>query len=260
MSQPSPDIPLVRKAATLVLVRERDSAEGFEVFMVERPGAAAFGGLHVFPGGKVDPSDSVDAAHCEGVSDDEASAALGLPRDGLAYWVAAIRESFEEAGVLFGHIDGALLDMSDEETAARFDGFRHALQRGELRMSDLCNRERIVLTADRIHYFSHWLTPEGAPARFDTRFFLAVMPSNQIVAHHHTELEGGAWVAPDEALAHHTQGRWKMIYPTLTTLQTLARYSTIDVLIAAVRERRHLPEVTDERHRQGMQYDLTRRG
>jgi 8-oxo-dGTP pyrophosphatase MutT (NUDIX family) len=244
----------VRKAATLILVRTRRD-DALEVFMVERPGAAAFGGLHVFPGGKVDPSDVVDAAHCRGISDREASAMLGLTSGGLAFWVAAIRESFEEAGVLFAHLDGRLVDLSDVAVASRFERLRHALQGGTLRMADLCNSEQLVLAADQVHYFSHWLTPEGAPARFDTRFFLAVMPDNQTVAHHELELEGGTWVTPALALTHHREGRWQMIYPTLTTLETLRRYRTVSALLADVQARRHLPEVTAERNRQGMQHD-----
>ncbi len=244
----------VRKAATLMLLRDCDSEPGFEVFMVERPGAAAFGGLHVFPGGKVDPADSVDAAHCSGLSSEEADAILGLERDGLAYWVAAIRESFEEAGVLFGHVDDELVDFTQPETAVRFDTLRHALQAGELKMSEMCHAERVVLAADRVHYFSHWMTPEGAPARFDTRFFVAAMPGNQSVAHHEVELEGGSWVSPAAALEHHRAGRWRMIHPTLHSLETLQRFGSVDELIAAVRVRRHLPEVTPEWHAQGMQY------
>jgi 8-oxo-dGTP pyrophosphatase MutT (NUDIX family) len=242
----------IRKAATLVLVRGRNSP-GFEVFMVERPGSAAFGGLHVFPGGKVDPADRVDAAHCDGLSDEAASAWLGVPEGGLAYWVAAIRESFEEAGVLLGRLQGRLIETADPQLEARFQRHREALVRGELKMSDLCLREEIVLAADRVHYFSHWITPEGAPARFDTRFFLAVMPENQIVSHHAEELEDGLWITPQEALSHHVSGRWRMIYPTLTTLETLARFDTIEALVAAVQSWSHLPEVTDERNRQGMQ-------
>ncbi len=247
------ELPAIRFAATLILVREQPRQCGFEVFMVERPGTAAFGGLHVFPGGKVDPSDSIDALHCDGLTDAVSSAMLGLREGGLAYWVAAIRESFEEAGVLFGRVGDRPVDFTDPDIAERFAAYRDELQRGAMRMVDLCHREGVVLSAGDVQYFSHWITPEGAPARFDTRFFLAVMPADQEVAHHEAELESGDWVVPSRALEHHRDGRWRMIYPTLTTLEILSRYDSIASLQAAVRARSHLPEVTAERLRQGMQ-------
>jgi len=200
----------------------------------------------------------VDAANCDGLSDDEASARLEVPEGGLAYWIAAIRESFEEAGVLFGRFGGRLIEMTDPQLAARLQRYRQALVRGEVRISDVCQQEGIVLATDCVHYFSHWITPEGAPARFDTRFFLAVMPENQIVSHHADELEDGVWVTPEEAQGHHRSGNWRMIFPTLTTLETLARYETIEALVDDVRSWSHLPEVTDERNRQGMQRRLRR--
>jgi 8-oxo-dGTP pyrophosphatase MutT (NUDIX family) len=224
------------------------------VFMVERPGAAtAFGGLHVFPGGKVDPADSVDAEHCAGLDDATASACLGIEASGLAYWVAAIRESFEEAGVLLGRVDGAFVDLSDRETEARFLSHRRALVQGEVRMAEVCARERMVLATDHVHYFSHWITPEGAPARFDTRFFLATMPEGQTTSLHADELADGVWISPAEALDRHRAGQWRMIHPTFVTLETLASYDSIDSLVADVEAWRHLPEVTPERNRQGMQ-------
>jgi len=105
-----------------------------------------------------------------------------------------------------------------------------------------------------VHYFSHWITPLGPPRRYDTRFFLAHMPENQEPAHHEGELEDGLWIRPGEALARKDSGEWTMIFPTLTTLRSLARYDDVRSLEADVLAWRHLPEITDERHRQGMQH------
>jgi hypothetical protein len=105
-----------------------------------------------------------------------------------------------------------------------------------------------------VHYFSHWITPVGPPRRYDTRFFLAHMPENQEPAHHEGELEDGLWVRPADALANQVAGKWTMIFPTLTTLRSLARYERVAALEADVLAWRHLPKVTDERHRQGMQH------
>jgi 8-oxo-dGTP pyrophosphatase MutT (NUDIX family) len=244
----------IRRAATLLLVREAAGRSALNVFMVERPGGAtAFGGLHVFPGGKVDPDDAVDAAHCVGLTDRRASEILGVERGGLAYWVAAIRESFEEAGVLLGRVGGDFVDFADPSTEMRFLAHRNALIGGAMRMTDVCARERMVLATDHVHYFSHWITPEGAPARFDTRFFLATMPERQSASLHADELADGVWISPAEALDRHRSGRWRMIHPTLISLETLAAYQSIEPLVSDVGAWSHLPAVTPELNRQGMQ-------
>lgn len=242
----------LRTAATLVLVRPR-APSGIDVLMVERPSRGAFGGLHVFPGGKVDGGDALDEARSRGRSDRDASRILGVARGGLAFWIAAIRESFEEAGVLFGYVGGHLVDLGDRPTRSRFEAHRRALIDGSLTLEVLCELERVTLATDRIHYFSHWITPIGAPARFDTRFFLAVMPPEQSVTLHANELERAEWIAPADALGRHRAGGFPMIHPTLTTLETLARYRDVDRLVEDVSAWRHLPDVTDEKVRQGMQ-------
>ncbi len=156
--------------------------------------------------------------------------------------------------MLLGYRDDRLVDLSDPATRDRFADHRGAIHKGELSIVDLCAREGLRLATDRVHYFSHWITPVGPPRRYDTRFFLAHMPENQEPAHHEGELEDGLWVRPADALAHQEAGRWTMIFPTLTTLRTLVRYRDVASLEADVLARRHLPEVTAERNRQGMQY------
>jgi len=221
--------------------------------MVERPARGAFAGLHVFPGGKVDAADAVDDALSRQLTDRDASRKLGVADGGLAYWVAAIREAFEEAGVLLAYRGDALVGLADDPIGSRFDARRRAVVAGELSLAELCAAEHLTLATDRVHYFSHWITPIGAPARFDTRFFVAEMPSSQSVRVYEGELLGSQWIAPQDALDQHRRGRWQMIHPTLTTLETLASYESPSSLVGDVAEWRHLPEVTDERVRQGMQ-------
>jgi 8-oxo-dGTP pyrophosphatase MutT (NUDIX family) len=167
--------------------------------------------------------------------------------------VTAIRECFEECGVLLARRNGELLAFSDPDEVARFDAYRHQLIDGRISMAELCGRERLVLAADRLLYFSHWLTPEQAPRRFDTRFFVTRMPSAQETAAHHWETAGAEWVAPARALEAASEGRWRMIAPTLTTLRSIATISSVDAIDAAVRGETHLPELTDALRREGMQ-------
>ena len=245
-----------RQAATLLVARAARRRQGVEMFMVRRPGRGVFPNLHVFPGGKVDAADAGLGAFCEGRSDADASAALGLADGGLRYWVTAVRECFEECGVLLAYrAEGAedVFQPADDAERARFDSHRDALAAGALTFPDLLAREGLRLALDRVHYFSHWITPETAPARFDTRFFLALLPPGQCAAADSRETAGGEWVTPTQALAHFETGAWQMIHPTLSTLRTVARFATVDELLGDVIAGRHLGEIDVQLRAQGQQ-------
>ncbi len=242
----------IRNAATILLLRQGGS--GVEVFMVQRPGRGIFPHLHVFPGGKVDPADDGLEHLCVGLDDARASAHLGVPGGGLRYWVTAIRECFEECGVLLAYRDDRPFVGSGDDERTRFDRYRHALATRDDDLAALARREGLRLATDRVLYFSHWITPPTAPARFDTRFFVAAMPDGQRAVGHSGETVAGTWVRPCDALANFAAGAWQMIHPTLTTLRTASRFDTVRDLLAAVAARRHLGEVTATLHEQGMQH------
>src|SRR5690606_10886860 len=147
----------VRPAATVMLVR--DGADGLEVFMVRRnPRSEFVAGAFVFPGGAVDDHDSHPSVpdHCTDLSDARASHALGLPNGGLAYWVAAIRETFEECGLLLAYgPDGRLVRFDDPAVEQRFLEHRRRVDAGELSLVELCRAEGLTLASDALHYFSH---------------------------------------------------------------------------------------------------------
>lgn len=230
-----PGVVVPRPAATVMVVRDRRS--GLEVLMLRRNVEAAFvGGAHVFPGGAVDPTDDAPevAACCTGRDDAEASVVLGLESGGLAYWVAAVRECFEEAGLLLAYdAGGSLLSLVEPDAAARFASHRAELNAGRRRLVDICSSERLGLATDRIHYFAHWITPEGAPRRYDTRFFVAGAPPDQTPAHDAGETVADVWLRPDEALARHRRGEIELIFPTIRMLQAIGRFGTSDELLAA---------------------------
>jgi 8-oxo-dGTP pyrophosphatase MutT (NUDIX family) len=213
----------------------RDGAEGIEVCLMQRNLASDFvGGAYVFPGGAVDPEDGDErsAAACRGLDDAEASRRLGLERGGLAFWVAAIRESFEEAGVLIArHADGRPLDVTDPAAADRFARHREDVDRARRSIADVALEEDLRLDAGALHYFSRWITPLGSHRRYDTRFFVAAAPPDQEVVHDDRELIGTAWLTPTEALRRHDDGEIVMIFPTVRTLVALGRFaSSADVL------------------------------
>lgn len=239
----------IRLAATILLMR--DTARGPEVFMLQRPRGVDFPDLHVFPGGKVDEEDFVPELVTD-VDDAEASSMLGVRAGGLRYWVAAIRECFEECGVLLADRDGEPFAARSAREAARFDAHRHALITGELDFASLCRQEGLTIQGHRARYFSHWITPEVAPRRFDTRFFIAEMPAGQATEGHAWETADAEWIAPRAALEHFTAGRWQMIAPTLITLQSIVGYADVAALLAAVASGTHLPALTPELSHQGM--------
>ena len=231
---PLADVP-VRDAATVMLVR--DGADGLEVFMLRRNLNSDFvGGAYVFPGGAVDDHDRhVDLEPiCEGRTDAEASAALGIESGGLAYWVAAIRECFEEAGVLLAYdAHGEVVRLGDPAVAERFSVHRHAVDHGERRLVDVCAEEGLRLAVDGMHYFSHWITPEGAPRRYDTRFFVAAAPVEQEALHDDRETIANTWIRPADALERHHRGDFDMIFPTIRSLEAIDRFDAAADLLGA---------------------------
>ena len=240
----------IRLAASVLLVRE--SSEGPQVFMMKRPGKGDFPDLHVFPGGKVDEDDFVPEL-LDGLGDGEANNLLGLSAGAVRYWATAIRECFEECGVLLARRNGQLVAFADDAEAERFDSYRHQLIDGDITMAAMCSAEGLTLAADHLSYFSHWLTPDSVPRRFDTRFFLACLPARQETAAHHWETAGSEWVAPAQALDAAREGAWQMISPTLTSLRSIADYRSVSEIEQAVRAEAHLPTLTDELRREGMQ-------
>lgn len=222
-----------------MMVRDGDDLEApLEVLMVRRSLRSAFvGGAYVFPGGAVDPSDGEDAATvlCAGRTDAEASRDLGLPSGGLAYWVAALRECFEEAGLLLACIGASpvLLSLADEADARRIAGHRRGVNGRRRSFVEVCREEGLRLPVDRVHYFSHWVTPVGSPRRFDTRFFVAAAPPFQAPANDAAETIDDVWVRPADALALHRNGEIDLILPTVRSLQAIGRHPTAGALLEA---------------------------
>jgi 8-oxo-dGTP pyrophosphatase MutT (NUDIX family) len=208
----------------------RDGEAGLEVFMLRRFLNADFiGGAYVFPGGRLDESDGYPAvlAHCGGVSPAQAGSLLGVAPDrALAHWVCAVRETFEEAGLLLAYRDGALVPMRDAATRAHWADVRRRLLDGELSWSELMAAERLTLACDQLLYFAHWITPEASPKRFTTRFFLARVPEGQAPLPDQREVDHGEWVVPAAALAAHRRGELPMIFPTVRTLEELSAFPT----------------------------------
>ena len=218
-----------RDAATVVLLR--DGVSGPQAYLLRRVRAMAFGaGMHVFPGGSVDPADAdTDIAWAGPPVSWWAQALLADEPRARSLVCAAVRETFEECGVLLaGPAEDELLpDVSTDEWEAE----RVALEAREQTLSDLLARRRLVLRTDLLRPLAHWITPEFEPKRFDTRFFLAAMPSGQVARDVGGEADARVWVRPRDAL----DSALPMMPPTAATLAELA--ASVDVAAALAVER-----------------------
>lgn len=215
----------------------RDGATGMEVCMLRRNLNSDFvGGAYVFPGGAVDPDDGGQGLEsvCTGRTDADASRQLGIERGGLAYWVAAVRECFEEAGVLLAvDGEGAVVSLADPEVADRFATWRHKANFDGTSLVEVCAAEGLRLCVGDIYYFAHWITPEGPPRRYDTRFFVAAAPPEQRPAHDDRETIATIWVNPIAALEQRERGVLDMIFPTIKNLEAISRFGSAGELLAA---------------------------
>lgn len=226
-------------AATVTLVR--DAPRGLEVLMMQRSLNLKFmPGVYVFPGGALDPADSSPEMHalCAGLEDAAASSALGVERGGLAYWVAAIREAFEEAGILLAYDASGGIVALNGDAADRYRAHRRTLDERHGNFGAIVQGEGLRLATDRLTYFGHWITPVGAPRRYDTRFFLAVAPERQEAKHDNHETIAHIWMRPQEALDLCAKETLNMRFPTIRTLEQFTQCTTAAELVAALSSKR----------------------
>lgn len=224
----------VRPAATVMLIDDRPD---LQVFMMERHANTVFaGGMWVFPGGAVDHQD--DASYFSGIAthrtDNEASELMNLENGGLAYYMAAIRETFEEAGVLLAlhQEDESPLNIAEASTA-RFQQYRDQLNAREIELKTILEKESLMADIGKMHYIARWVTPFGSPRRFDARFFIARIPSLQIPIHDDGELVNSVWMSPREIIEKAATDEMVLMSPTLRMVKSLAEFDSADQVIAS---------------------------
>lgn len=232
--KPNPVTPA--PAATLVLLRDKP-AGGIEILLIQRHRASKFAaGDHVFPGGKIELDDNPeDAARwCAGLDVEHAARLLGVadgPRAALSYWVGAIREAFEEVGVLLAVDESG---RSPRIEATRLAEYRCACQGDNRAFWDMVRAERLTLTTDRLAYFAHWITPEENPIRFDVRFFAAPMPEGQDAEADEQEIVGVRWLSPSEAFEAQKRGEISLRRPTVANLRIFDGATSVASAIASL--------------------------
>jgi 8-oxo-dGTP pyrophosphatase MutT (NUDIX family) len=236
-------------ASTVMLIRACPDVgvKDIEVLMVRRNRKSSFvPGYYVFPGGVVEPEDfetgierfirGIDRASASRILSD-----MSHPDKALGAWVAAIRETFEEVGILLAQKkEGAPVTISTEEERRRFCDYRKSLTGGKMHFSQVLEAEKLLLPLNQLDYYSHWITPELFPLRYDVRFFVIQAPPDQVVVHDGVELTSHVWIRPAEAIRQYEQGRLDMILPQIMTLEDIKHFNTVAEVIDSARKR-HVP-------------------
>lgn len=228
---------VVPKPASTVLLA-RDSERGIEVFMVARNKGHKFAsGALVFPGGKVDPDDSSSATReCHAGVETCDDVTLGLR-------ASAIREVFEETGILLGRHRDSGQPVNGEAAAALDQSHRAGLLAEQKTMADVAKTEDLVLSADALAWFAHWITPAARPIRFDTHFYLAQMPAGQAGAHDGDESVDSVWILARDAENEIRDKGFSAMFPTMLNLEMLAESATVSEALAATESRPVVPVI-----------------
>ena len=263
--RPQPVTP--HPAATVIVVRDGEDGRP-ETFMVRRNPRARFAAdAFVFPGGALQENDKLIGGEppCSGLTRSDAHARLtdrggdppADPAESIGLHVAAVRELFEEAGILLArHVDGGadgdsgLLSPNACEILA---GLRPAIQQGRRQLADVVGELGLALVPEDLIYFSHWITPESSPRRFDTRFFMIEDRPGQTASHCGVETVDGVWITPAEALRRFEDGEITLVSVTVDHLKVLKNYASTADLIAFGRSKpiRRVKARRDHRYRDG---------
>jgi 8-oxo-dGTP pyrophosphatase MutT (NUDIX family) len=237
-----------RDAATVILTR--DGIKGrLEVYLMRRHRDQAFmGGAFVFPGGSIDDCDSDPAlASCIlGLNASEAADRLQEPEltapIAFGLYMTAIRETFEEAGVLLAYQEkGGVLQFTDREVCCRYSEARRDIYEKRFTLKELAQREKICFAFDLLTPYAHWITPAIEKRRFNTRFFLARIPDGQIPLHDSIEMTESRWMSPTDVLVEHRGRRMLLMPPTLKTMEELSLFDTTEALFLEAEKRRIYP-------------------
>jgi 8-oxo-dGTP pyrophosphatase MutT (NUDIX family) len=232
-----------RDAATLILMRDTDRARtGIEILLVRRHTESAFApGAYVFPGGRIEAADYTRDAEriCHGLSFKQAQniiAGTHPPEKALAFFVAAIRETFEEAGIILAYREIPDFVAFDEAEKMRFTKYRKEVRKDPFSFAKIIEREGLKLATEKLFYFAHWITPELSPIRYDARFFVAVSPSKQEALEDELETTAHMWISPQKVLKEQKKGL-PVPFATLSNIQALAQFSSVDEVIASTRNK-----------------------
>lgn len=221
-----------RDASTIILMRDAGSRKELEMLMLRRNLKSQFlPGAYVFPGGSLEDCDcSAEAVQLSCRLSMEAATSVlkdaKSPAIALGLFVASIRELFEEAGVLLAY-DNNMELVNTSAAREKFVQYRKRVREEPASFLSMLAEEGLLLATDRLHYYAHWITPEIAPIRYDTRFFVAELPPGQEAVHDQTETTDSLWISPREAIEGRREERISIVFPTFCNIRDLLPYSSV---------------------------------
>jgi 8-oxo-dGTP pyrophosphatase MutT (NUDIX family) len=228
LDEPPHQIAEPKPAATVVLLR--DGASELEVLLLKRHRSSGFvPGAYVFPGGRIDEEDA----------DERLSAMCIAPERGGVlphYWFGAVREVFEETGVLLARSQSGEW-AADASSNEEMEQLRLNLMGNQANLYDVIAAQNLKIVLDDVVYFAHWITPVAEPRRYDTRFFAAALPDGRNVRPDAREMVDALWISPAEALRRFEARTLPMVFPTVRTLQDLAGFNSVQHTLDALRRR-----------------------
>ena len=220
-------------SSSLMIVR--DSDVGMQVFMMKRSLRSNFGGIWVFPGGILEDQDQDIAKknYFSGINEKKAKAILNYDQESLTYWIASLRETFEETGALIANRENNSFFTPTEDEAINLERLRSDLNNGKISFISILKQLKLKIALERLIYISHWITPDVETKRYTTRFFLTSL--NEEVTMTHDDLEGtdSKWIGINEALEAHKAGRISLIMPTIKNLESISSYKNTQEIISA---------------------------
>jgi len=225
-----------KPAATVILLRKA-AANVFEVFLTRRPDGMPFlAGMYCYPGGTVSKDDFTPrmVERCSGLTPNQARNILGAryrPSEAIGFWIASVREAFEEIGVLFAVEESGTALRLDAGRSKRLAEKHAALLTKSMSFRELLESEKLLCDLSSLSYFSYWQTPTQVKTRFATRFFIAPMPNGQTPLATSYEVTHSVWLTPDRAMQLFTRGELPMIFPTFAALRTLADFNNLESLL-----------------------------
>jgi len=231
-----------KDAATVILIRPSESGD-WEIFLARRHQNQTFmAGAYVFPGGQLEEADK-DPQLANYIKTTDVFDPLRLLQDSSlpgekarGFFIAAIRETFEEAGILLGgNTTESFISFHDEKVLKRFSDYRHQLNASQITLAEIARKEEISFFPDALIPYAHWITPEFEKKRFSTRFFLAKLPPGQTPVADTMEITESLWVTPQDALERHRRKEIILMPPTFKTIEELSAFRDIDALFSAAK-------------------------
>ena len=220
-------------SSSLMLVR--DSDEGVQIFMMKRAMKSNFGGIWVFPGGILEKQDKdiAEKDFCNGITETEAKGILNNDDESLLYWIASLRETFEETGALIANREDNSVFVPTDDEVDTLMNLRDELLNGSISFISILIQLKLKIDLSRLVYVSHWITPDVETKRYTTRFFLASFNENLVLKHDGIEGTDSKWFGIDDVLREYKKGKVSLIMPTIKNLESISDFKNTDELMFA---------------------------